>query len=98
MQRVGAHLVGPAVKALEPRILGVDALERQLQTEARGKRARQRRLSSADHSRDADQHGSQGKVDVTIAKRLFASCEKSVRLDRGLTYETVSVFAAELNC
>src|SRR6185503_5328782 len=74
MERVRAHLVGTAVKTLEPRIVSVDALESQLQAESRGERARQSRLTRADHTSDANQHGSQGKNHVPIFKRLFASC------------------------
>src|SRR5262245_43135169 len=71
MEPVRAHLLRAAVKALEPRILGVGAFERDLQTKARREGARQRCLSSANHSRDANQHGAQPKSEGCVAKWLF---------------------------
>ena len=64
MQSVRAHLVRPAVETLEPRVVGIDALEGDLQAEARRERVRQRRLARANHSSDADQHGSQSTKNV----------------------------------
>src|ERR1043166_5356271 len=74
LERVGPHLVGPAVETLEPRVVRVDALERHLQAEPFGQCPRQRSFSRSDHSRDADQHANQPKKRGVFAKRLCASC------------------------
>src|SRR6476661_5208712 len=42
MQRVRTHLIRPAIKTLEPRIVCVDTLERDLQTKTRRECMRQR--------------------------------------------------------
>src|SRR5262249_25139189 len=56
MHRVRMHLILAGVETLEPRILGVDALESHLKAEARGERARERGLAGADHAGDAEEH------------------------------------------
>ena len=73
--RNGVHLVDAAVEGLEPGVVRIDALQRHLQTEARGQRARERCLARPHHASDADQHGTQPTKRNRDAKRLFAQCD-----------------------
>ena len=56
MQRVRPHRLRARVERLEPRILLIHALERELQAESRGQRAGERGLPGAHHAGDAEQH------------------------------------------
>jgi hypothetical protein len=57
LERIRLSAVAVAVEQLEPGVVFVDALERQLESEPRGERSRQRRLARSHHSRHADEHG-----------------------------------------